>query len=310
MIMKRRREAVPMDAVNRLAALLPPLTAEKMRRLHSSIREVRLRANRPVQLVLGDGDCLCDDAIDCDALRRVLAALMDFSMHTREAELSRGFFTLDDGSRAGVCGRMIPARGGGAAMTDVASLCVRIARQKPGCADALMPVLLSGGFVHSMLIVSPPGMGKTTLLRDAARQLSLRGINVAVADERHELAACRKGVPSLDIGPRTDVMDGCAKCDAIGILLRAMAPDAIVTDEIGDRRDARAIADAVRCGSAVIASAHGRSFDDLARRPALAAILETGVFEYAALLGGPPGTVVETRKFVGSRGGGPVWECA
>ncbi|MCL1963998.1 MAG: stage III sporulation protein AA, partial [Firmicutes bacterium] len=146
------------------------------------------------------------------------------------------------------------------------------------------PWLLIGGQPVSALIVSPPGLGKTTMLRDAGRALSLRGHAVAMVDERSELAACVGGVPTLDLGPNTDVLDGCPKAEGMRLVLRAMAPRVIVTDEIGHAGDAEAVLDAARCGVAVLASAHGRDYHDLEVRPMLSALLGARVFARIAAL--------------------------
>ena len=146
-----------MDTVQRLAALLPERTSGALLRLKGSIREVRIRAGRPVQLVSGEGEMLCGEPVSAQALAGILSALMDYSLHTRESELAQGFFTLSDGSRAGVCGRMAGSNGT-VRMADAGSLCIRIARGVPGCADPIMPVLTRDGAVRSLLVVSPPTM--------------------------------------------------------------------------------------------------------------------------------------------------------
>ena len=278
-----------MRTVDRLAALLPKSAAGRLLGCRDALREIRLRVGQQPQLVCDGGDALVGEPVTAELLGRVLSALMDHSLHTREAELAQGYFTLSDGSRVGVCGRVTP--GAEQRMPDIGSICVRVARQIPGCADGLMEAILDENRPRSVLVVSPPGMGKTTLLRDVARQLSTRGYNVGVADERHEIAACWRGVPTLDLGPRTDVMDGCPKAVAIGRLLRAMGPDVLITDELGGEGDAEAIADAARCGVAVIASAHGADLTALYRRNRLKSILEKGVFDYAAMLGSRVGEI-------------------
>ncbi len=298
-----------METMDRLKALLPGQAALEIESHRVELREVRLRRGYPVQLVFGNEDMLVGERLSMAALEHILAALMDFSVYSHESELCQGYFTLADGSRAGVCGRMTFRENEAAAMIDIRSLCIRIARQVRGCARALMPVLLSGDPLQSLLIISPPGRGKTTLLRDVARQLSERGFNVAVSDERHEIGACLS-LAEPDLGPRTDILSGCPKRTAIGLLLRAMAPDVIVTDEIGDVRDAQALADASRCGVAVIATAHAAGIMELGRRPGLRSALETGVFQYVVLLGDPPGTIKDIRHFEGLEGGEPIWICA
>ena len=276
-----------MGTVDRLAGLLPD-AAEEILFHRKHLREVRLRAGRRAQLVHDDGESMPGGNLDASKLGEVLSELLEHSLYAREAELAEGFFTLEDGARVGVCGRLVGSGKGIAAMTEIGSLCVRVARALPGCADALLP-LVEGP--RSLLVVSPPGLGKTTCLRELARKLSESGLRVGIADERHELAACHRGVPGLDVGPRTDVMDGGPKALAIPRILRAMAPQVIVTDEIGGPEDDICLAEAVRCGVAVVASAHGADLQAILSRPALAECLRGGIFESIALLGPRPGAI-------------------
>ena len=270
-----------MDTLSRLRALLGDIPED--------VLEVRLRAGRQAQYRRRDGDSF-GATIAADRLRSILSALADHNLHAREAELAQGYFTMDDGCRVGVCGRLV-RDGERSVMTAVGSLCVRVCREIPGTADGFYDALFDeGGIPLSALIVSPPGMGKTTALREAARRLSGDGYNVCIADERHELAACVNGIPTLDVGPRTDVMDGCPKSVAVMHLLRAASPQVIVTDEIGGESDARALVDAARCGVRLLASAHA---DSLGALPLRGIPLE--VFRVAILLGAPPGRVVEIR---------------
>ena len=294
-----------MALADRLAALLPRDAAALMEAHGARVTELRLRAGRPAQVVWPGGEAMSGESIDAEALRRLLAALMDYSVYARQDELDRGFFTLADGSRVGVCGRMF-AGAGGPRMGEIGSVCIRVARALPGCADGIMGWIMGGGLPESALLASPPGLGKTTLLRDAARQLSEAGFNVGLADERHELAACHMGAPTLDVGPRTDVADGCPRDEAVRRLLRSMAPDVIVADEVGGPGDAEALADAARCGVAVLASAHGGSFDALEARPCLRSMLDGATFGRVMLLGPRPGAVREVWRREWKEGM-PVW---
>ena len=284
-----------MESIARLRELLPAEAGEALAARAEDVRELRLRAGRPVQLRCASGEWLSRAPLKADELDRILDALMDYSRYAREAELREGFFTLSDGCRVGVCGRLVWDGERVTGMAEAGSLCLRFARAVPGCADVVWPRLLDrDGLPFSTLILSPPGLGKTTLLRELARRLSEEGRNVCIADERHELAACHRGVPTLDVGPRTDVMDGCPKAAAIPRMLRAAAPEVIIADEIGGAADAAALAEAVRCGVRVIASAHAGGFRQLYRREGLAGL--DGVFELGALLGGAPGHIAEIRK--------------
>lgn len=270
-------------------------TLERLRamlgEIPEDVREVRLRAGRRAQYRCATGDVF-GEVVGVEKLRATLAALADHSLHAREVELREGYFTLNDGCRVGVCGRLVHDGGGVIGMTAVGSVCIRVAREIRGASDGFYDALFHQGTLRSALIASGPGMGKTTALRDAARRLSEAGFNVCIADERHELAACVDGVPTLDVGPRTDVMDGCPKSVAVSHLLRAASPQVLVTDEIGGERDARALAEAARCGVHILASAHAGSVEQLFSRRHV----PIEVFDLAVLLGESPGNVVEIRR--------------
>ncbi len=239
--------------------------------------ELRLRADRPAALCGAPHADL--PSTPAEDVRAMADAMLGHAAHARQEELRQGFVTLAGGHRAGFCGRAAVKDGKLWALQDIASIAVRIARAIPGAAEPLLPHLVAGEAPRSALIVSPPGLGKTTMLRDAARLLSEAGYAVTIVDERSELAACVRGVPTLDVGPCTDVLDGCPKAEGMRLALRAMAPRVIVTDELGRPEDAEAVAEAARCGVAVIATAHGRDFADLEARPMLAPILRGRAFE-------------------------------
>ena len=285
--------------------MLPGEAGERIALEADGLLEVRLRSGRPVQLRRCGGDWLSRETVSPDMLNRVLASLMDHSLYAREEELGQGFFTMSDGSRVGVCGRLVWNGQRVTGMAGTGSICVRISREIKGCADDLLEkVSPPTGGIHSTLIISGPGLGKTTLLREVARCLSNGGHNVCIADERHEIAACVNGVPTLDVGLRTDVMDGAPKAVAIPHLMRASAPEVIIADEIGCTEDAAVLADAVRCGVCVISTAHAGSFDQLMARRSLRQASK--LFELVVLLGGMPGNIIEVREGWHASGAGAV----
>ena len=279
-----------MAAVDRLAACLGGETAALLRKEAATVAGLRLRCGQRVRLTRLDGTEVAGPMLDAAAFQRIVRRLCGDSLYAYEEELKQGYFTVRSGLRVGVCGRIAARSTAIQSMSAISSLCIRIPREVKGCGEALAERIYGSG-LSSALILSPPGMGKTTLLRDLIRIASESGWNVAVADERCEIAACWDGAPQMDVGPRTDVMDGCPKALALPLLIRACAPQLLAADEIGDAADAKALLDARRCGAAVLATAHAAGYEDAKRRESLAAVLREGVFDRMVLLGPPPGRV-------------------
>ena len=94
------------------------------------------------------------------------------------------------------------------------------------------------------------GAGKTTLLRDIVRNISngnelLQGQTVGLVDERGEISAMYKGEAQNDVGCRTDVLSNIPKAIGMRMLIRSMAPQVLVADEIGSNDDITAIREAM-----------------------------------------------------------------
>lgn len=271
-------------------AFLSPCFPEEVRAelellLPGELREIRIRADRPTVLVTADRAVPLLWSPGQHQVEALAEALAEHGLCARTEETREGYVTLRGGHRMGLCGR-VHGRNGTRQLAAIGSICVRIAGEWPGTADVLMPYLRQGQRPQSALVIGPPGSGKTTLLRDAARQLaSGKGAaQVAVIDERGELAACVDGVPQLDVGFATDVLDGCPKARAVPWLIRSMAPQVIVTDELAGEEDAACVLDAIACGAAVLASAHGTSMQEVASRPAMAALMARRAFHVYAVL--------------------------
>ena len=261
----------------------------------SELRELRIRTGRPVILRTSEGDRSINFLPTQEQVDGIAESLCEHALYARSEETKQGFVTLRGGHRMGLCGRVIMVGQTVRALREISSLCVRIAGQWNGAADALLPHLIdSQGRLLSLLVVGPPASGKTTILRDACRQLSDRGYHMALADERSELAAASHGVPQLDVGANTDVLDGCHKELSMRWLLRAMNPDALVTDELGVLDDAMAVLDAAQSGVAVLASAHGRTLEQTLSRNTMYQLVRQKAFSrYAVLDGEHVGQIAE-----------------
>lgn len=158
--------------------------------------------------------------------------------------------------------------------------------------------------ISNTLIISPPKCGKTTILRDLARVLSNKGFKVGICDERSEIAGCYNGETSYDLGDRTDVLDGCPKAEGILMLIRAMSPDVIITDEIGKKEDVKAIEAALCAGVGIITTIHGSSYEDIACS-SIGELVENQVFDTLVFLTATPetGTVKRIMKLAGMKKG-------
>ena len=239
-------------------------------------REVRLRPGQSAAVALAGSTWRGSRRLSPTDVLQAAQALTNHSLAARQGELCQGFVPLEGGHRLGVCGVM-----GAKGFTEITSLCVRIAHEIRGAGADVFPRLRGA----SALIVGPPGAGKTTLLRDIVRLSSLEGTQVGVADERGEIAGCRAGRPQLDVGPNTDVLTGMEKAKALLLLIRAMAPQLVATDEIGGPEDAAALLDAVKCGVRILATAHGTA--GTPHRRGMEALFRAGAFDRLVLLSAP-----------------------
>ena len=256
----------------------------------TSLEELRLRAGFPMSVTMGGTEWTPipwqDRPLTEADLRRVLETAGGGSVHAILEQLRAGYVTASGGVRLGVCGEGAVENGSLRAFRTLTSLAIRVPHAISGAARPLLPGLLEKGRLQSTLILSPPGWGKTTLLRDLIRCLS-RGDGIAphrvgVADERGELGA---GDLRPFLGPRTDVLENVPKAAALLMLLRGMSPQVLAADEITAPEDIRAMETAAGCGAVLLATAHGADPEDLRRRPLYRDLLDAGIFQRFILLG-------------------------
>lgn len=254
------------------------------------LREIRLRAEKQVCVSYGQKNIAyltangiserADKAltVSADDIKRAVVSSAEHSVYAYNDDINKGFITLDSGARIGVCGECVFEDGKIKAVKNYSSVNIRIPHEIRGCASGIMPVIVENNC--RVMLISAPGGGKTTMLRDIARQLSeLTPRNILIVDERCEIACTVGGVQKHDVGINTDVISGSEKAYAFECAIRSMRPDVIITDEIFGKSDIETIREAVGCGISVIASAHSSNPETFIMRPFVRQLVEDKLFE-------------------------------
>lgn len=217
-------------------------------------------------------------------LTEMLNYISSYSLYAYQEQMRQGYITIEGGHRIGLAGGVALQGGRVAAFHSVSFLNVRIAGAHKGCADRVVEYICNKADIYNTLIFSPPGEGKTTLLRDCIRQLSngtasMQGKKVCVVDERSEIGACYLGIPQNDLGLRTDVLDGCGKAEGMQMLLRSMSPQILAVDELGGEMDFKVVEEALYTGCRILGTLHAGSVEELAQKPYLQHWLRKEIFQ-------------------------------
>lgn len=278
------------------------------------IEEIRLRINKPLIINANQIDYFYNEnkkqldrnmdkayIVTKEDLEQTFQIICKYSIHSFMDDIKKGFVTLRGGHRVGIVGKAIVENEKIENIKHISSLNIRVSREVKRCSDKVLShIIKSSTKINNTIIISPPQCGKTTLLRDIVRNLSsgndkfnFKGVNVALIDERNEIAGSYLGVPQMDVGIRTDIIETCPKDVGIMMVLRSMSPNIIVTDEIGREKDIKALYTALNGGVGLITTVHGDSMEDIRNRKELNRLLNEDLFKKVILLSAKkgPGTV-------------------
>ncbi|MGL5245873.1 MAG: stage III sporulation protein AA [Sarcina sp.] len=257
----------------------------------NELQEIRIKANRPLMAVVNNKEIIFGYSSSLEDIKNILQKISNYSLYAFEEEIKQGYITIQGGHRIGLAGQCVIENDSIKTIKNIASLNIRICREVIGCSNDIVKDLVKDGQVLNTLIISPPKCGKTTLLRDIARNISNGSLNLniigkrtVIVDERSEVAACYNGIPQMNVGIRTDVYDNCIKSEGMMIAIRSMGPEVIICDEIGTYKDMEALLMAYNSGVKIIATMHGQSIEDIYNRPVLKDVLSNKIINNVIVL--------------------------
>ena len=260
------------------------------------INEIRLRLNKKVVITISNKSyylasngltgnsqkaVVCDKELIQDIFRRA----RENSVYAYSNKIKNGFITTSGGIRIGLGGEGVYEKNNWKTLKNINSLAIRIPHQVEGCSKKILPYLFKGDFLNT-LIVSSPGGGKTTIIRDIVYQISQLDYcyNILLVDERGEIANCFDGDPKLEVGNFCDVLSNTSKSYAFEHGIRALRPDIIVTDELSTLNDFEAVRKASNSGVNILASIHAKNIDDIKQKPELENLLKNKTFKRIVIL--------------------------
>ena len=276
-----------------------------------AVQEIRIKSGKPVILNLSYGEKVLDYRTTSEDLKFMMAKVSNYSLYAFEEEIKQGYITLKGGHRVGLAGECVISNGEVRTIKNISSLNIRICREIIGSSNKIMNLITNNNRVYNTLIVSPPKCGKTTILRDIAKNISngmykinLSGKKVTIVDERSEIEACYNGVPQMNVGIRTDILDNCLKKSGMIMAIRSLSPEVLICDEIGTKGDLEALNMAFNSGVNVIVTVHGYDIADVYGRAVFKDLIDNCILERIILLSNRKGagTIEKVYKVSRERG--------
>ena len=256
------------------------------------IQEIRIKVNKPVIINITNEELVLDYIVSKDELKYIITKISSYSLYAFEEEMKQGYITFRGGHRIGLAGQCVMENGRVKILRNISS-------------NKIMPYISNFNKVYNTLIVSPPKCGKTTILRDIAKNISngfsrinLKGKKVAIIDERSEIAGCYNGIPQMNVGIRSDVLDNCLKTNGIIMAIRSLSPEVIICDEIGTMHEIEALSMAFNSGVKMVLTVHGIDLEDVSRRKSLKELIDENILERIIVLSckNGPGTLEKVYK--------------
>lgn len=240
------------------------------------ISEIRLRLGGVLTVTANSTNVCTHLRCTSSDVEYTVRALCGNSLYSHSETIKEGYICTDGGIRAGVCGRAVTDGGRIISVTDISSVSIRIPHRIPGASDDMCRLIMNEGF-RGMIIYSPPGIGKTTALREIVSRMGSKPYNlrISVIDTRFEICGGLSGDLTVD------ALSGYPRAKGIECAVRTLSPQLIICDEIGSREDSEALRESYGSGVPCIVSAHAGSFSELSKKPYIKDVIEMGAFSYA-----------------------------
>ncbi|MGL5416935.1 MAG: stage III sporulation protein AA [Clostridium sp.] len=253
---------------------------------NDNVQEIRLKVNKPLIIYKGSGEIVLDYLVKNEDIKYVLKRISSYSLYAFEEDIKKGFITIKGGHRIGLAGECVMDGEKVKTIKNISSINIRITKEILGCGKKVLPYMVSENEILNTIIVSPPKCGKTTILRDLSRLISngdidfkLKGKKVVIIDERSEIGASFEGIPQMNVGIRTDILDNCYKKEGILMAVRSLSPEVIICDEIGREDEVKEIKNAFNSGVKLVFSVHGKDLEDIYRKKEIAELLNERIVD-------------------------------